>query len=62
MKDMRVQGRNIAWVKWEIISKSKDIMDEGGLGVKGLRCFNMALQTNGSSLHLFNSKVVNESK
>jgi len=34
------EGRKIACVKWDLICKSKE---EGGLGVKDLKCFNMAL-------------------
>ena len=34
------EGRRIAWVKWENMCKTKE---EGGLGIKDLRMFNMAL-------------------
>lgn len=34
------EGRKITWIKWK--RKCKTI-DDGGLGVKEMRCFNMTL-------------------
>ena len=34
------EGRKIAWIRWEIICKSKD---EGGIGLKDIHLFNKAL-------------------
>ena len=34
------EGRKMAWIKWKMVCKNKE---DGGLGIKDLKSFNMAL-------------------